>query len=100
MPATQIKKIEFESPITLQENEQLATVFLNRPEGVVCKCVLIQADGNRVIVGDDLEDVIEDEHFGQGDEDPQRRADTEARGEPPTGGSPTEPPNGGAQADN
>lgn len=61
MPATQIKKIEFDSPITLQENEQLSTVFLNRPEGVVCKCVLIQANGNRVVIGEDLEDVVEDD---------------------------------------
>lgn len=56
---TQIRKIEFEKPITLNPGDSFRVNFLYTKDGLKCDVILETADGRRIVIGEKVEDVIE-----------------------------------------
>lgn len=58
---TSIRKIEFDDPITVNPGESLKVEFTCTSDGMECEVVLTTASGDKIIIGDIVEDIIEDE---------------------------------------
>ena len=56
---TNITKIEFDNPITMNEGDSLRVNFVYTPDGMKCDVILETADGRKMVVGEDVEDVVE-----------------------------------------
>ena len=56
---TKITKIEFDNPIIMHQGDSLRVNFVFTPEGMKCDVALETADGKVMIVGEDVEDVVE-----------------------------------------
>jgi hypothetical protein len=59
MKPTSISKIEFGDPITVNPGESLKIEFTYTINGMDCEITLITVDGQKIIVGDCIEDNIE-----------------------------------------
>ena len=57
---TKITKIEFDNPILMQEGDSLRVNFVLAEEGMKCDVILETADGRKMVVGENVEDIIED----------------------------------------
>jgi len=62
---SKITKIEFDKPVVLYEGDSLHVDFCYMPEGMTCDMILETADGTKTVIGEDVEDVIEDDTQNQ-----------------------------------
>jgi hypothetical protein len=63
MIATQITKIEFDNPVNMYPGDTLNITF-TRPAGsdeMVCDVVLRTADGQQIVIGENVEDIVDGE---------------------------------------
>jgi len=57
---TKITKIEFDNPIIMYEGDSLRVNFVFTPEGMKCDVILETADGRTMVIGEEVEDVVEE----------------------------------------
>jgi hypothetical protein len=60
MEPHKITKIEFEDPIVMHEGDSLRVNFILLAEGMKCDIILETADGKKRVIGEEVEDVIEE----------------------------------------
>ena len=54
-----ITKIEFDNPVVMHEGDSLRINFVLTDKGMLCDIILETADGVKIPIGEEVEDVIE-----------------------------------------